>query len=67
MLLSNIATVALECWHIGITGLSVITRLAKLLIVTIMYLGRIDRPFLADDLRKNMFCSNFPTPLQIPV
>jgi len=56
VMLSNIATVVLECWHIGITLLAIISRLGKLLAITILYLGRIDRPFLADDLQ----IDNFP-------
>jgi len=55
VMLSNIATVALECWHIGITVLAMVSRLAKLLAVILYFLGRIDRPFLADDIKLDSF------------
>eukprot|EP00547_Thalassionema_nitzschioides_P007157 CAMPEP_0194219644 /NCGR_PEP_ID=MMETSP0156-20130528/26442_1 /TAXON_ID=33649 /ORGANISM="Thalassionema nitzschioides, Strain L26-B" /LENGTH=1198 /DNA_ID=CAMNT_0038949395 /DNA_START=72 /DNA_END=3668 /DNA_ORIENTATION=- len=48
--LANVSSLALECWHILLTFLSVFIRLAKFLVVTGMYLGRIDRPIFQKDL-----------------
>jgi len=47
---SNIFSFALECWHLALTVLSFIMRLAKFLAMTGMYVGRIDRPILQNDL-----------------
>lgn len=48
--LSNIFSLALECWHLALTVLSLVMRLAKFLVTAGLYVGRIDRPILQKDL-----------------
>jgi len=48
--LSNIFSLALECWHLALTVLSLIMRFVKFLITAGLYVGRIDRPILQKDL-----------------
>jgi len=47
---ANAFMFAVECWNIGLTILSVIVRVAKFLLATSLYAGRIDRPVLAEGL-----------------
>lgn len=47
---SNIFSFCLECWNFGLTAGSVTARLAKFIIATALYVGRIDTPVLAEGL-----------------
>lgn len=47
---ANVFNVALECWSLALTLAFVAGRLAKFLVITSFYVGRIDRPVLADGL-----------------
>jgi len=47
---ANVFNVALECWALALTLALVAGRLAKFLVITSFYVGRIDRPVLADGL-----------------
>ena len=42
----NIMNTILECWSLALATGFVIARAVKLLVVAIMYIGRIDTPFL---------------------
>jgi hypothetical protein len=48
----NIASVAFECYHFTLAIASVSTRFVKLLAMSLLFIGRVDRPILSDDLRK---------------
>mmetsp|Transcript_35094 Transcript_35094/g.85006 ORF Transcript_35094/g.85006 Transcript_35094/m.85006 type:complete len:224 (+) Transcript_35094:3020-3691(+) len=47
---ANVFNVALECWALALSLAFVAGRLAKFLVITSFYVGRIDRPVLADGL-----------------
>mmetsp|Transcript_3330 Transcript_3330/g.3675 ORF Transcript_3330/g.3675 Transcript_3330/m.3675 type:complete len:162 (-) Transcript_3330:128-613(-) len=53
-LLSNVFCFALECWNLALTAGSVTARLAKFVVATSIYVGRIDTPVLAEDLLLNL-------------
>merc|ERR1719291_1079106 len=46
---ANIIAIALECWNIGISSGVAIARAVKLLVVTILHIGRIDIPLISSD------------------
>jgi len=48
--LCNIVNVALECWHLALTVGFVAARAVKLLLITSLFIGRIDQPFLAEGI-----------------
>jgi hypothetical protein len=47
---SNAVGFAMECWNLALTSLFVVSRVAKALILVVLYVGRMDKPFLATDL-----------------
>lgn len=47
---ANIFCFALECWNLALTLALVAGRLGKFIVLTSFYIGRIDRPVLADGL-----------------
>ena len=47
---ANAFMFAMECWHIALTVAYVLSRLVKFLLATGLYVGRIDRPVLAEGL-----------------
>jgi len=47
---ANIFGFALECWYLALTVAFILTRLIKFLVATGLYVGRIDRPVLAEGL-----------------
>ena len=47
-LIANITSVAYECWHVAVMSGFALIRAIKLIIVIMIYLGRVDRPILAD-------------------
>ncbi len=48
--LVNVANVALECWHIFLAITFVISRGGILIFMSFLFIGRVDRTVLADDL-----------------
>jgi len=50
--LCNIVTIGLETLNFLLSSLVVITRAAKIMFITFVFLGRFDRPFLADEISK---------------
>eukprot|EP00978_Attheya_sp_CCMP212_P039229 scaffold202179_cov75-Attheya_sp.AAC.1 len=50
--MANIVTMILECWNVGIAIGFIITRSVKLIMITCLYIGRIDTPFLSPFIRK---------------
>jgi len=47
-LITNVFGVALECWEIALTGLVMFVRTVKIIVAAVLFIGRIDIPFLAD-------------------
>ena len=50
--LCNIVTIVLETLNFLLSSLVVITRAVKIMFITFVFLGRFDRPFLADGISK---------------
>mmetsp|Transcript_4750 Transcript_4750/g.11211 ORF Transcript_4750/g.11211 Transcript_4750/m.11211 type:complete len:173 (-) Transcript_4750:499-1017(-) len=48
--LANAFMFCIECWNIALTAAFVLSRLVKFLLATGLYVGRIDRPVLAEGL-----------------
>jgi hypothetical protein len=48
--INNVATIAFECWNVFLAIPLVISRVFKLILIALFFIGRIDRPFLADDI-----------------
>lgn len=46
--IANIAGLALECWHLGLTSGYMLARTVKMIVCSALFVGRIDRPFLAE-------------------
>jgi hypothetical protein len=44
--------IALECWSIALTSLSMLVRTIKIIVAAVLFIGRIDIPFLADGADK---------------
>ena len=60
---ANVIALALECWNIGISAGVALVRASKLLLVTLLHIGRIDIPLLSKEspacgklLRKAIVC-----------
>lgn len=52
---ANLTAIVFECWNTGTMVLAMLTRAAKLILVVLLFIGRVDRHFLANDLSKNDF------------
>ena len=50
--LINVASIALECWHIFLSVAFVTSRAGILIFMSLLFIGRVDRPILAEDLGK---------------
>lgn len=51
----NLMLLIFECWAMGLTVLSILIRLVKLILVAVFYIGRIDTPLFASGVG-NIFC-----------
>ena len=49
---ANLTAIVFECWNTGTMVLAMFTRAAKLILVVLLFIGRVDRHFLANDLSK---------------
>ena len=47
-IVGNIATLALECWHIALTIGFMAARVVKIMLCAAFYVGRVDTPVLAE-------------------
>jgi hypothetical protein len=60
---ANLSRLVLECWNLGLSSGYIMIRSAKLILFTILYLGRIDTPFLAPGIgwvSNEMPLDNYP-------
>jgi hypothetical protein len=48
--MNNVATIAFECWNVFLSIPPVIIRAFKLIFIALFFIGRIDRPLLANDI-----------------
>ena len=48
---ANVVGVLIECWHVGVAPGVLIARLTQFLLASAFWLGRLDVPFLSDDVR----------------
>jgi hypothetical protein len=55
---ANVIFVLFECWNIAITAGFLLVRTAILFLLAIFYIGRIDTPFLAEEVDKFDFLPN---------
>jgi len=46
----NIVDIGLECWNLALSASFILMRSVKLILITITYLGRIDRHLLDEDV-----------------
>jgi hypothetical protein len=51
---ANIFSFGMECWYLALTLAFIISRLAKFMLTTTFYVGRIDVPVLAQGLLLDM-------------
>ncbi len=51
----NVASIALECWHIFLAIAFVISRVGILIFNALMFIGRLDRTVLAEDLSMDRY------------
>ena len=49
---ANLTAIVFECWNAGTMALAILTRAAKLILIVLLFIGRVDRHFLANDLSK---------------
>jgi hypothetical protein len=62
--INNVATIAFECWNVFLAIPLVVARAAKILLIALFFIGRIDRPILAEDIGKkgSMLCADNTIP-----
>uniref|UniRef100_A0A7S1ZX26 Uncharacterized protein n=1 Tax=Ditylum brightwellii TaxID=49249 RepID=A0A7S1ZX26_9STRA len=48
--IGNVSGVALECWHLGLTTGYMLARTIKLIVAALLYVGRVDTPFLGEGI-----------------
>merc|ERR1712194_9733 len=51
-IVTHLFGVALECWNIALTSLVMFVRTFKIIVAAVLFIGRIDIPFLADGADK---------------
>ncbi len=52
--LANVVNVAFECWHIFLSIAFVISRAVILIFVSLIFIGRVDRTVLAEDIGEDV-------------
>ena len=57
---ANLSAIVFECWNAGTMFLAILVRAAKLTLLVFIFIGRLDRHFLSEDLSKT-FSPTYPS------